>query len=202
MATKPLVGGGKGWEREVEALMRAVPDGYTHRHEPKMAGRRRIAGGAPDYEIVLGGRAHFIECKHESDSSVDLGRLAGKDDEAGAGVKPSQAREMDAATAAGARCWIAVRLEVPEATRRKAAQVALDGTGGDMPAVIRRLVPWTLWRARMVAAEEARRTGGDVAASIPAVELAGLGYPLRTAGELRAALVAVDNPMDNSGGAS
>jgi hypothetical protein len=97
---------------------------------------------------------------------------------------------MDAATAAGARCWIAVRLEVPESTRRRAAQVALDGTGGDMPAVIRRLVPWGLWRARMVAAEEARRTGGDVVASIPAVELAGLGWPLRTAGELRAALVA------------
>ena len=42
----------------------------------------------------------------------------------------------------------------------------------------------------MVAAEEARRTGGDVQASIPARELAALGWPLRSAGELRAALVA------------
>ena len=199
MAAKPLVGGGKGWERDVEAMLRAV-GGYTHRHEPKMAGRRRVAGGAPDYEIVLFGCPHFIECKHESDSSMDLGRLVGKDDEAGAGVKPSQAREMDAATAAGARCWIAVRLEVPESTRRRAAQMALYGEGRDMPATIRRLVSWTLWRARMVAAEEARRTGGDVVASIPAVELAGLGWPLRSAAELRAALM--DNHMGNSGAAS
>ena len=35
MAAKPLVGGGKGWEREVEAMLRAV-GGYAHRHEPKM----------------------------------------------------------------------------------------------------------------------------------------------------------------------
>jgi len=50
----------------------------------------------------------------------------------------------------------------------------------------------------MVAAEEARRTGGEVVASIPAVELAGLGWPLRTAGELRGALL-MDNPMDSGG---
>ena len=200
MATKPLVGGGKGWEREVEALLRAV-GGYAHRHEPKMAGKIRIAGGVPDFEIILLGRAHLVECKHSSGTSAALGRLVdtGKDCPP-EGISPKQAAEMDAATAAGARCWIAVRLEVPESTRRRAAQVALDGSGGDMPATIRRLVSWTLWRARMVAAEEARRTGGDVVASIPAVELAGLGWPLRSAAELRAALM--DNHMGNSGAAS
>ena len=200
MPPKPLAGGGKGWEREVEALMRSVPGGYVHRHEPKMAGKIRVAGGVPDFEIILLGCAHLVECKHSSGSSAQLGRLVDTEKDCPPeGISPKQAREMDAATAAGARCWIAVRLEVSESTRRKAAQVALDGTGGDMPAVIRRLVPWTLWRARMEAAEDARRTGGDVQASIPAVELAGLGYPLRTAGELRAALV--DNPMDKSEGA-
>ena len=197
MATKPLVGGGKGWERDVEALLRGC-GGWFHRHEPKMAGKIRVSGGVPDFEAVFSGVCHIIEAKHESGASMNLGRLVGLDRECGAGIKPSQAAEMDAATAAGARCWIAVRLEVPESTRRRAAQVALDGSGGDMPAVIRRLVPWSLWRARMVAAEEARRTGGDVVASIPAADLAGLGYPLRTAGELRAALM--DNPMDNGGG--
>ena len=198
MAAKPLVGGGKGWEREMEAMMRGV-GGWFHRHEPKMAGKIRVSGGVPDFEAVLSGVCHIIEAKHESGASMNLGRLDGLDRECGAGIKPSQAREMDAATAAGARCWIAVRLEVPESTRRRAAQVALDGSGGDMPAVIRRLVPWGIWRARMVAAEEARRAGGDVVASIPARELAALGWPLRTVGELRAALM--DNPMDNSGGA-
>jgi hypothetical protein len=80
MATKPLVGGGKGWEREVEALLRAV-GGYTHRHEPKMAGKIRIAGGVPDFEVILLGCAHLVECKHSSGTSAALGRLVdtGKD---------------------------------------------------------------------------------------------------------------------------
>ena len=185
---KPLVGGGKGWEREVEALMRSVIGGYVHRHEPRMAGKIRVAGGVPDFEIILDGRAHLVECKHESGPSMDLGRLVGLDRECGSGIKPSQAREMDAATAAGARCWVAASLELPTTTRRKGAQVRLDGTGGDMPAVVRQLVLWALWRARMAAAEEARLTGAKVEASIPAVELAGLGHPLRTAAELRRAL--------------
>ncbi len=197
MASKPLAGGGKGWEREVEALLRAV-GGWTHRHEPKMAGKIRVSGGVPDFEIVLLGRAHLVECKHSSGSSAQLGRLVDTEKDCPPeGISPKQAREMDAATTAGAHCWVAVRLEVAESARRRAAQVALDGSGGDMPATIRRLVPWTLWRARMVAAEEARRTGGDVQASIPAAELATLGWPLRTVGELRAALM--DNPMDNGG---
>lgn len=184
---KPLVGGGKGWEREVSAWLGAC-GGWMHRHEPRMAGKIRVAGGVPDFEIVLDGRAHLVECKHESGPSMDLGRLVGLDRDCGSGIKPSQAREMDAATRAGARCWVAASLELPTATRRKGAQVRLDGTGGDLPAVIRRLVPWALWRARMATAEEARLTGGDVQASIPAGELVELGFPLRTAAEFRRAL--------------
>jgi len=197
---KHLVGGGKGWEREVSAWLGAC-GGWMHRHEPRMAGKIRVSGGVPDFEIVLNGRAHLVECKHESGPSMDLGRLLGLDRECGSGIKPSQAREMDAATKAGARCWVAASLDLPTTTRRKATQQRLIGTGGDLPAVIRQLVPWALWRARMAAAEEARLRGGDVQASIPAVELVGLGWPIRTAVELRAALL-VDNPMDESGGAS
>ena len=85
---------------------------------------------------------------------------------------------------------MAARLELSDVQRRKLAQQPIFGGGGDVPAAIQRLVPWPLWRARMVAAEEARRTGSDVVASIPAAELAALGWPLRSAGELRAALVA------------
>ena len=144
--SKTLVGGGTGWERELGAMLRAVPGGYVHRHEPKMAGKIRVSGGLPDFEIILHGRAHLIEAKAETGTAASLGRLVGIDRDCGTGVKPSQAAEMDAATRAGASCWIAVRLEVPESTRRRAAQVALDGSGGDMPAVICRLVPWTLWR--------------------------------------------------------
>ena len=187
MSTKPLVGGGKGWERDVEAMLRGV-GGWFHRHEPKMAGKIRVSGGVPDFELVLSGTCHIVEAKHESGASMSLGRLVGLDRECGPGIKPSQAREMDAATKAGARCWIAARLELPESTRRRAAQVRLDGSGGDMPAVVCRLVPWSFWRARMAIAEEARRTGGDVVASIPAAALAMLGWPLRNAMELRAAL--------------
>lgn len=185
MPPKPLVGGGKGWEREVEAMMRGV-GGWFHRHEPKVAAKVRVSGGLPDFELILGGVAHIIEAKHEGGASMDLGRMVGEDRSAGAGVKPSQAREMDAATAAGARCWIAARLELPDSTRKRLGQPGL--WGGDVPAVIRRLIPWPEWRARMVAAEEARRAGGDVEASIPAEELATLGHPLRDAGELRRAL--------------
>ena len=195
---------GKEWEDAVRAMAETLPHACVFANEPKMRAGYRVEGGTPDLTLIWRSICHLVECKESSGSSIDLGRLAkperGK--KPPPGVTWMQAATMTAAEQAGALCWVAVHLEVAESTRRRAAQVALDGTGGDMPAVIRRLVPWTLWRARMVAAEEARRTGGDVAASIPAVELAGLGYPLRTAGELRAALVAVDNPVDNSGGAS
>ena len=180
---------GKEWEDIVRAMAEALPQSCVFANEPKTRNGYRVEGGTPDLTIIWRGVCHLIECKEASDSSIDLGRLVkpakGKPP---AGVTWMQAATMTAAEAAGARCWVAVHLELPEATRRKAAQQQLVGTGGDLPAVIRRLVPWALWRARMAAAEEARLRGGDVMASIPAVELAELGFPLRTAVELRRAL--------------
>jgi hypothetical protein len=173
-----------------------------------MRAGRRVTSGAPDIHAIYQGAPHYIECKmFATGNKAPLGLLVrkvgadGKEKDDGGSVSPENAAVMDQLTAAGGRCWIACMVVMSEAAQRKAAQVTLDGTGGDVPAVIRRLVPWGLWRARMAAAEEARRTGGDVQASIPAVELAGMGWPLRTAGELRAALL-VDNPGDKSGGAS
>jgi len=183
---------GKEWEDAVRAMAEALPHACVFANEPKTRNGYRVEGGTPDMTLIWRGICHLVECKEASGSSIKLGRLAAPPDgkKPPPGVTWMQAEMMNSAEQAGALCWVAVQLEVSESTRRRAAQVALDGTGGDMPAVIRRLVPWGLWRARMAAAEEARRTGGDVVASIPAVELAGMGWPLRTAGELRAALVA------------
>jgi len=149
--------------------------------------------GMPDFGIMYEG-THFIECKHESGAGMVLGRLAatkdagGEDKWTGTGVKPMQAAWMDAATKAGATCWIAARLEVNAATLRKAAQVRLDGTVADMPPVIARLIPWPAWRALMAAAEDCRRRGIDPDASIPAADLAGMGWPIRNAAELMVAI--------------
>jgi hypothetical protein len=153
-----------------------------------MAGKIRVSGGLPDYEAVYSGAPHLIECKHESGSAADLGRLEGTDRDCGAGVKPSQAREMDRHERAGVRCWIAVQLEVSATTLRKAAQQSILGTGGDMPAVVCRLIPWPVWRAKMAAAEDCRRRGVEPDASIPAADLAGMGWPIRNAAELLAAI--------------
>ena len=176
--TKTLVGGGKGWERELVAMLRAVPGGYVHRHEPKMAGKIRVSGGLPDFEIILHGRVHLVEAKAETGTAASLGRLVGIDRDCGTGVKPSQAAEMDAATRAGASCWIAVRLEVPAAGKRKAD-------------VVQALVPWHVWRGRMEHAEQERIHGRDPKASIPAAVLWTAGRPLRTVADLVAALEGV-----------
>ena len=184
---------GKGWESQMELLLsqcERLTGGRLawHRHEPKMAGKIRVSGGLPDYEAVFDGAVHLIECKHESGSAANIGRLEGTDRDCGAGVKPSQAREMDRHERAGVCCWVAVRLEVNAATLRKAAQGRVLGTGGDLPAVVCRLVPWPEWRALMAAAEDRRRRGQEPQASIPAAELAVMGWPLRSAGELLKAL--------------
>jgi hypothetical protein len=151
--------------------------------------------GMPDFGIVLDGGLHFVECKHDSTASgMMLGRLeaskdaGGEDKLTGTGVKPLQAAWMDAATTAGGTCWIAARLEVSTATLRKAAQMRLDGSGADLPPIITRLIPWPTWRALMAAAEDARRRGEVPDASIPAADLAGMGWPCRNAGELLKAL--------------
>ena len=182
---------GKEWEHVIEAWLATV-GGWDCRFEPKVQNGYKMKGGTPDFGLYLGATFHLIECKESTGSSIDLGRLVKPEQgkKPPEGVTWMQAATMTAAEAAGVRCWVAVHLELPEATRRKAAQQQLVGTSGDLPAVIRCLVPWTLWRARMAAAEEARLRGGDVQASIPAVELAGLGHPLRSAVELRRALEA------------
>ena len=190
---------GKGLETTLETMLsdcERLTGGRLawHRHEPKMAGKIRVSGGLPDYEAVFDGRVHLIECKHESGSAAALGRLTASKDATGAdkwtgtGVKPDQAREMDRHERAGARCWILIRLEVSAATLRKASQVRLDGTGADMPPVICRLVPWPAWRTLMAAAEDARRRGQEPQASIPAADLAAMGWPCRNAAELLAAI--------------
>lgn len=177
---------GKEWEHTVEAMLEAV-GGWDCRYEPKVQNGHKMDGGTPDFGLYLGTAFHLVECKKETAASMTLAKNKNSD---GSGISPAQAAEMDRATSRGVRCWVAARLELSDVQRRKLAQQPIFGGGGDVPAAIQRLVPWPLWRARMVAAEEARRTGGDVVASIPAVELAALGWPLRTAGELRAALVA------------
>jgi hypothetical protein len=182
---------GTDWETHLKRMLeeaRTASGLYWLRHEPALRGRIRVSGGPADFGVVLNGTPHHIEAKLESGSTMDVGRLEGIDRECGSGVKPSQAKDMDAATKAGVRCWIAARLELPAATQRKLAQQKLVGAGGDVPACVQRLIPWDLWRMRMEAAEVARRDGGDVVASIPAAELAELGWPLRSAAELLAAL--------------
>ena len=153
--------------------------------------------GLPDYGVLFGGMTHWIECKHESDSaSMRIGRLKadigpdGRPLKVDKGVKPAQAEQMDRFLLAGpaVRCWVAARLEVSAATLRKASQVRLDGTGGDMPPVICRLIPWPAWRALMAAAEDCRRRGQEPQASIPAADLAAMGWPCRNAAELLAAM--------------
>ena len=190
---------GKGLESLLESLLsdceRLTGNRLAwHRHEPKMAGKIRVSGGLPDYEVILAGVPHLIECKHESKAAAALGRLTatkdagGEDKWTGTGVKPDQAREMDRHERAGVRCWILIRLEVNAATLKRAAQQSLMGSGGDLPAVVCRLVPWPEWRALMAAAEDCRRRGQEPQASIPAAELAVMGWPLRSAQELLAAL--------------
>ena len=140
--------------------------------------------GMPDFGILLDGSLHFVECKHDSGPSVmRLGQLTARQDEGGedrlttAGVKPLQAEWMDLATTAGATCWIAARLEVGEKARQQSAQVRLGPPSDPLPPLITRLIPWPVWRDLMAES-----------ASIPAADLAAMGWPLRSAHELLAAL--------------
>ena len=182
MKKPPDYSGGKGWELRMDHWLdelAAVTGGalWWHANEPKMRGPIRVDGGIPDRSVAFRGH-HLIECKHSSGTAARLGRLVATDKAEPSGISPAQAEQMDGATRAGVRCWIAVRLELPAATAKKLGNPAFF-VGGDVPAVICRLIPWPVWRARMAAAD---------AQSIPAVELADLGWPLRSAGELRRAL--------------
>jgi len=188
---------GQQWEREIGRMLDGIHGCAWLPIPPAMRAGRRVTSGAPDIHALYQGIPHYIECKmFSTGNKAPLGLLVrkvgadGKEKEDGNSVSPENAEVMDQLTAAGGRCWIACMVVLSEAAQRKAAQQQLGGAGGDLPAVIRRLVPWALWRARMAAAEEARLRGGDVQASIPAVELVELGWPIRTAAELRRALEA------------
>ena len=178
-----------GWLPQLAALYpRRL---WWWRNEPEVRNGIKIPSGLPDYGCTLDGHPILIECKHTSNkASVQLGRLIKNPDRdtPEEGVSWIQAANMDSATLAGWTCFVAVRLEVNAATLRKASQVRLDGTGGDMPPVLCRLIPWSAWRARMAAAEDARRRGQEPQASIPAADLAVMGWPCRNAGELLAAI--------------
>ena len=175
---------GKEWERTVEAW-RAAVGGWDCRFEPKVQNGYKMEGGTPDFGVYRGGAFHLIECKKETAASMTLAKNKNSD---GSGISPAQAAEMDRATSRGVRCWVAARLELSEVQRRKLAQQPIYGGSGDVPAAIQRLIPWALWRARMAAAEEARLRGDKVDASIPAAELAAMGWPIRSAAEFRRAL--------------
>ena len=180
---------GKEWEDSVRAMAEALPQSCVFANEPKMRAGYRVEGGTPDLTVLWSGRCHLVECKLAAGSSVPLGRLVKPESgKPPPGVTWMQAATMTAAEAAGARCWVAVCLELPDATIRRLAQQQLAGGGGDVPAVVRRLVPWSIWRPLMELAEAARLRGGDVEASIPASELAAMGWPIRTTVELRRAL--------------
>lgn len=178
------------------------------RNEPETRNGVRLSSGLPDYGCTLDGRPILIECKHTSNkAAVSVGRLVKNPNREAPeeGVSWIQAENMDAATLAGWTCFIAVRLEVNESTRQKAAQATLDGKGGDLPTVILRLIPWQDWRRWMQRAEDARREmevwrarvkngekvsdkAPEIHASIPALTLAEMGFPCRNAWELGAAL--------------
>ena len=117
---------------------------------------------------------------------------------------------MDRLTAAGAPCFVAAVLAVP-AKPRKTRKDGSVADPGQAAATIARIVPWPDWRALMALAEDQRAAvaqwqrdsgramvahGPDcplppkptVDASIPAADLAAMGWPCRTAAELLAAL--------------
>lgn len=206
MATKPLSPHGPAtegeWERAVKAWMEATGLGIVQRNEPPFvfSGGRwqpvKAGSGWPDFAIVTprGEASHYVECKLSCEARVRLGG------DGTAGVSDSQAARMDALTAIGHRCWIALRWEPPDRVREKSRQGALDGSRVELGYAVQLLIPWQRWQLLRAAAVGARAVGSTVEASIAAEHLDGLGYPLRTAGELRAALL-VDNPVDKSGGA-
>jgi len=186
---------GQQWEAEIGRLLTDIPGCAWFAIPPKMQAGHRVTSGAPDIHAIVNGAPHYIECKmFSTGDKAPLGLLVrkvgadGKEKDDGGSVSPENAAKMDQLTAAGGRCWIACMVVLSESAQQKATQQKLSGAGGDLPAVIRRLVPWAEWRRRMAIAEEQRLQGERADASISAVELADLGWPLRSANELRKAL--------------
>jgi hypothetical protein len=194
MTTTPLSPDGpatdKEWENAVKAWLSELGMGLVQRNEPPFvySGRKwqplKAGSGWPDYAIVtgVGTPSHYVEVKLSSEPRVKLGG------DGTAGVSDSQAARMDALSDLGHRCWIALRWEVPDSVRAKSLQGSLDGARAPLPYAVQLLIPWKAWRALRAAAVDARDQGGKVEASIPAVDLAALGWPLRSANELRKAL--------------
>ena len=185
---------------------------HWHEHHPPIRGGTRGESGLPDREVLWKGHAYFLEVKEESGTSCSLGRLIKLPQgvKADHGVSWRQAEEMDLHTAAGGPCYVVAILTVPYKAPRKRK----DGTisdPGHAAATIARIVPWPEWRALMATAEEQRRALARwqidsgrlmvrygptcelppkpvVDASIPAADLAVMGWSLRSAHELLAAL--------------
>lgn len=109
-----MSGRGKQVEGECEKLLRAG-GGFVHRNEPRMSGRIPVRGGLPDYTLIRGGVAHYVEVKHGQGTSLRLGCLTAPADGAKepAGVTSLQAATMDAIEAAGGRCYLYARLDSP-----------------------------------------------------------------------------------------
>ena len=149
-----------------------------HRHSPPMRGKIRLPSGLADYEVMYSGKGSYIECKLETGASLSLGAIdsAIRDDEVGAGVKPSQGREFDRFLKSGGHGWIAARLEVPAKAPRGKQASMLDN--GREAQVIQRLVAWPDWRRLLL----------NGTRSVPYEEFAMLGYPLRDAADLLTAL--------------
>lgn len=194
MTTTPLSPHGpatdKEWENAVKGWMEATGLGIVQRNEPPfqcVKGRwipQKAGSGWPDFAIVTprGEASHYVECKLTSEDRVPLGG------DGTAGVSDGQAARMDALSIIGHRCWIALRWEVPDNVRAKSRQGSLDGSRVELGYAVQMLIPWQRWGLLRAAAVAARSRGAKVDASIPAVELVELGWPLRTAGELRRAL--------------
>ena len=154
----------------------------------------------------------MLEVKEETGTSAALGCLTRPDDgkRPAHGVTWQQAEEMDRATIAGVPCFVVMVLTVP-AKPRKTRKDGSVADPGQTAATIARIIPWATWRALMQAAEDQRaavaqwqRDSGramvrngptcplppkpTVDASIPAADLAVMGWPCRSAGELLKAL--------------
>lgn len=214
MASKARGAVGESYLDRLLSECHALENGrlWWHEHHPPIRGGTRAESGLPDREVLWNGRAYLLEAKEEEGTSCSLGRLI----KLPKGVKPDhgvtwrQAEEMDLHTAAGVPCFVVAILTVPYKAPRKRKDGSISDPGYP-GAAIARIVPWPTWRALMERAEEQRRSLArwqiesvrlmvrfgpacelppkpEVQASIPAAELAVMGYPLRSAHELLAAL--------------
>ena len=214
----PTASRGTGTESRLDRLLKAceVQEGgqfYWHAHHPPIRGGTRGESGLPDREVVWNGRAYLIEAKEETGTSCSLGRLI----KLPKGVKPDhgvtwqQAEEMDRHTKAGVPCFVFACLAVPAKPAPKRRQARLQPEPERKAVEVLRIVPWPEWRALMARAEEQREAVArwqmqagrlmvlhgptcplppkpEVQASIPAADLAAMGWPCRNAAELLAAI--------------